>query len=73
MFISQQFLVSEKYYSDKIEERVGSGDSFMAALIHGKLKENPVQQILDDAAKVAFRKLFVKGDTIDESINIEKL
>ncbi|WP_288244143.1 PfkB family carbohydrate kinase [uncultured Chryseobacterium sp.] len=73
MFISQQFLVSEKYYSDKIEERVGSGDSFMAALIHGKLKENPFQQILDDAAKVAFRKLFVKGDTIDESINIEKL
>lgn len=73
MFISQQFLVSEKYYSYKIEERVGSGDSFMAALIHGKLKENPVQQILDDAAKVAFRKLFVKGDTIDESINIEKL
>lgn len=70
---TDKLLVSEQYQSDKVEERVGSGDSFMAALIHGKIKENPSQQILDDATKVAFRKLFVKGDTIDESINIEKL
>lgn len=70
---TDQLLISEQYQSDKIEERVGSGDSFMAALIHGKIKENPSQQILNDATKVAFKKLFVKGDTIDESINIEKL
>lgn len=70
---TDELLVSEQYQSDKVEERVGSGDSFMAALIHGKIKGNPSQQILDDATKVAFRKLFVKGDTIDESINIEKL
>ncbi|WP_449387638.1 sugar kinase [Chryseobacterium lineare] len=70
---TDQLLVSEQYQSDKIEERVGSGDSFMAALIHGKIKGNSSQQILDDATKVAFKKLFVKGDTIDESINIEKL
>lgn len=73
LFTDEQLLVSEKYSSDKIEERVGSGDSFMAALIHGILKENPDQQILEDAAKVAFKKLFVKGDTIDDSINIETL
>ncbi|WP_312769203.1 sugar kinase [Epilithonimonas sp.] len=70
---ADELLVSEQYQSEKIEERVGSGDSFMAALIHGKIKGNPSQQILNDATKVAFRKLFVKGDTIDESINIEKL
>lgn len=70
---TDRLLVSEQYQSDKIEERVGSGDSFMAALIYGKIKQNSSQQILDDATKVAFRKLFVKGDTIDESINIEKL
>jgi len=68
---TDQLLVSEKYQSDKIEERVGSGDSFMAALIHGKIKQNSSQQILDDATKVAFKKLFVKGDTIDETIKIE--
>ncbi|UTX50840.1 sugar kinase [Chryseobacterium sp. MA9] len=73
LFAGEQLLISEKYNADKIEERVGSGDSFMAALVHGILKGNPDQQILEDAAKVAFKKLFVKGDTIDESINIEKL
>ncbi len=73
LFADEQLLISEKYNSDTIKERVGSGDSFMAALIHGILKGNPDQQILEDATKVAFKKLFVKGDTIDESINIEKL
>ncbi|WP_312992322.1 sugar kinase [Chryseobacterium flavum] len=73
LFAGEQLLISEKYNSDTIEERVGSGDSFMAALIHGILKGNPDQQILEDATKVAFKKLFVKGDTIDESINIETL
>lgn len=73
LFADEQLLVSEIYNSEKIEERVGSGDSFMAALIHGILKGNPDQQILEDATKVAFKKLFVKGDTIDESINIETL
>ncbi|REC79266.1 sugar kinase [Chryseobacterium elymi] len=73
LFADEKLLVSEHYHSDKIEERVGSGDSFMAALIHGTLKSNPVQQILEDATKVAFKKLFVKGDTINDSINIEKL
>jgi len=73
LFADEKLLVSQKYHSDKIEERVGSGDSFMAALIHGTLKSNPAQQILEDATKVAFKKLFVKGDTINDSINIEKL
>lgn len=73
LFADEKLLISEKYNSNKIEERVGSGDSFMAALIHGILKGNSDEQILEDATKVAFKKLFVKGDTIDESINIEKL
>lgn len=73
LFADEKLLVSRQYYSDKIEERVGSGDSFMAALIHGTLKSNPAQQILEDATKVAFKKLFIKGDTINDSINIEKL
>lgn len=73
LFADEKLLVSRQYHSDKIEERVGSGDSFMAALIHGTLKANSSQQILEDATKVAFKKLFVKGDTINHSINIEKL
>ncbi|SDH80345.1 2-dehydro-3-deoxygluconokinase [Chryseobacterium taeanense] len=73
LFENNELLISEKYYSGRVKERVGSGDSFMAALIHGKLKGNPSKKILEYATKVAFKKLFVKGDTIDESINIEKL
>lgn len=73
LFSQNILFVSKKYHADKVEERVGSGDSFMAALIHGKLKNNAPQQILEDATKVAFKKLFVKGDTINETINIENL
>lgn len=73
LYATRQLYVSEPYYSEKVEERVGSGDSFMAALIHGKIKGHPTRQILEDATKVAFRKLFVKGDTINETINIEQL
>ena len=71
LFADEELLVSQKYHSEKIEERVGSGDSFMAALIHGMIKQNLAQQILEEATTVAFRKLFVKGDTIDETIKIE--
>lgn len=73
LYSKEELFISEKYYSDKILERVGSGDSFMGALIHGSLKENPIQKILNDATEVAFRKLFVSGDTINETINIENL
>ena len=73
LYTDRQLHVSALHYSEKVKERVGSGDSFMAALIHGKIKGNPARQILEDAAKVAFRKLFVKGDTINETINIEHL
>jgi len=73
LYAEEKLLVSQQYQSDKIEERVGSGDAFMAALIHGTLKANPLQQILEDATKVAFRKLFIKGDTINDRINIEEL
>lgn len=73
LFNEDQLHVSERYHAGKVEERVGSGDAFMAALIHGKIKENNPKQILEDATKVAFRKLFVKGDTIGETINIENL
>ncbi|MGK6341388.1 sugar kinase [Chryseobacterium sp. DT-3] len=73
LFANEKLLISQHYHSTKIEERVGSGDSFMAALIHGTLKGNSLQQILEDATKVAFKKLFVKGDIINDSINIEKL
>jgi len=73
LYAEEKLLASQQYRSDKIEERVGSGDAFMAALIHGTLKANPLQQILEDATKVAFRKLFIKGDTINDHINIEEL
>lgn len=73
LYSEGKLFISEQYYSDRILERVGSGDSFMAALIHGSIKENSIQKILDDAVKVAFKKLFVEGDTINETINIEKL
>lgn len=71
LFTDEKLLISQYYHSDKIEEKVGSGDSFMAALIHGILNGYNNQQILENAAEVAFKKLFIKGDTIDETIKID--
>jgi len=73
LFTKNQLFVSEHYYSEKVEERVGSGDSFMAALIHGILRNHPSLNVLENATKVAFKKLFVKGDTINQTICIENL
>lgn len=70
LFTEGKLLISEEHYSEKVEERIGSGDTFMAALIHGFLKNNEIQKILNDATEVAFQKLFLKGDTINETITI---
>lgn len=54
--------VSRQYETNEVVDRVGSGDCFMAGLIHGQLNGDSDQQIISFAAAAAYSKLFMAGD-----------
>ena len=54
--------ISEVVETEEVLDRIGSGDAFMAGLIHGLITEMAGQQIIDHATSAGFKKLFVKGD-----------
>jgi len=54
--------VSKAYDTDQVVDRVGSGDCFMAGLIHAQLAGKDDQGIISFAAAAAYSKFFVKGD-----------
>lgn len=60
--------VSPIFKTDTIVEKVGSGDCFMAGLIHGIITHLPAQQIISFAAAAAFGKLQEKGDATHNTI-----
>jgi 2-dehydro-3-deoxygluconokinase len=57
---------SREYQSDKILDKVGSGDCFMAGLIHGLSQGRPVQDTLEFATAAADQKLFIPSDATDQ-------
>ena len=66
--------VSPFFKANKIIDKVGSGDCFMAGLIHGIISNNSSQDIINFAAAAAFGKLQEVGDTTKKSLSeIEKL
>jgi 2-dehydro-3-deoxygluconokinase len=66
--------VSKQYETNEVVDRVGSGDSFMAGLIHAQLEGMDAQQTISFAAAAAWSKLFLKGDfNLTSKANIQKL
>jgi 2-dehydro-3-deoxygluconokinase len=57
---------SREYFSDKIVDKVGSGDCFMAGLIRGISRGQSVQETLEFATAAAFQKLFIPSDATDQ-------
>jgi 2-dehydro-3-deoxygluconokinase len=57
---------STEYSSDTILDKVGSGDCFMAGLIHGLTKGTPPQDTLEFATAAAYQKLFIPSDATDQ-------
>ncbi|SEW31595.1 sugar kinase [Chitinophaga arvensicola] len=57
-----QMSISREYDTNEVVDRVGSGDCFMAGLIHAQLQGLDDQQIISFAAAAAYSKFFVKGD-----------
>jgi 2-dehydro-3-deoxygluconokinase len=62
----ERLFQSREYQSDKILDKVGSGDCFMAGLIHGLSQGRPVQDTLEFATAAAFKKLFIPSDATDQ-------
>jgi 2-dehydro-3-deoxygluconokinase len=69
LFSGDKLFVSKEYDAEKVIDKVGSGDCFMAGLIYGNYHQLPAQDILEFATAAAFQKLFVKGDWTDKTVN----
>ncbi len=59
---------SREYFSDKILDKVGSGDCFMAGLIYGLSQGQPIREMLEFATAAAFSKLFIPSDATDQRV-----
>jgi len=57
---------SREYFSDKILDKVGSGDCFMAGLIRVVTLGQSIQETLEFATAAAFQKLFIPSDATDQ-------
>ncbi len=57
-----ELYVSRQYETNEVVDRVGSGDSFMAGLIHANLNGLDQQDTISFAAAAAYSKLFRAGD-----------
>jgi 2-dehydro-3-deoxygluconokinase len=70
LFSDGKLEVSQAYKAEKIVDKVGSGDCFMAGLIYGLYKKQPVKEALEFATAAAYGKLFIESDattmTVDE-------
>ena len=60
--------ISEVLETENVVDRIGSGDAFMAGLIHGLTDELNGQEIINKATSAGFQKLFTKGDFGNGSI-----
>lgn len=66
---TDKLFVSAEYKADKVLDKVGSGDCFMGGLIYGLSKGHAPQQALNFATAAAYNKLFIKGDTTNQTVN----
>ena len=68
LYTNNELLVSKEYISEKILDKVGSGDCFMAGLIYGFYKNNNPLTTLNFATAAAFNKLFISSDCTTATI-----
>ncbi len=68
VFTDGKLEVSQEYTTEKIVDKVGSGDCFMAGLIYGLYKKLPVKEALEFATAAAYGKLFIESDATTMSV-----
>jgi 2-dehydro-3-deoxygluconokinase len=73
LYADEKLIISKEYFAEKIVDKVGSGDCFMAGLIYGSFRNYSLQETLEFAAAAAFKKLFVESDVTTKTVEeIEK-
>lgn len=60
--------VSAEFATDKVVDKIGSGDCFMAGLIYGLYHEHAPLEVIDFAAAAAFGKLQEKADATSQKV-----
>lgn len=68
LYADDKSFVSKEYVAEKIIDKVGSGDCFMAGLIYGFFNKYILQETLEFASAAAFTKLFVESDTTTKTV-----
>jgi 2-dehydro-3-deoxygluconokinase len=68
LYTGDDFITSAEYTATEIVDKVGSGDCFMAGLIYGFYRQWDAKEIVNYAAAAAFKKLFVKGDATNLTV-----
>jgi 2-dehydro-3-deoxygluconokinase len=61
---------SAVYRNDRIIDKVGTGDCFMAGLIYGLYNRLPEPEIIQFATAAGFGKFFEKGDATNQNLSI---
>ncbi len=69
LYTNDKVYLSGEHRAERIIDKVGSGDCYMAGLIYGFYNGNDPQQIVDLATAAAFTKLFVNADATDKGID----
>lgn len=67
LFADNQLYASPHFTTDTVTDKIGSGDCFMAGLIHGMYHDEAPQQIISYAAAAAFGKLNETGDATSQT------
>ena len=68
IFTEGNLFVSPHFKVNKVVDKVGSGDCFMAGLLYGLYKNHNPQDIIDFAAAAAIGKLNEYGDATTQSV-----
>ena len=64
----RDFVVSKEFNTDRVVDKVGSGDCFMAGLLYGFYQKRNPQATVNFAASAAFGKLQEYGDATGQTI-----
>ncbi len=68
IFTENNLYVSPHFKVEKVVDKVGSGDCFMAGLLYGLYNQNTPQDIIDFAAAAAIGKLNEYGDATQQKV-----
>ncbi|MCC9168491.1 sugar kinase [Pontibacter harenae] len=68
LYTDNELTVSQEYVAEKILDKVGSGDCFMAGLIYGFYNKLSATETLEFATAAAFKKLFIPSDATSTTV-----